>query len=185
MLRLFYPFEYAESVFTLDYNRLYALGYRGIIFDLDNTLVPHGEGSTPEVDRLFEELRNIGFKTVILSDNGVKRIETFLENIDSEYIDNANKPNPKSFKRAAELLGLKRKEVIYIGDQIFTDILGANLAGIDSILVKYIGYYDNAYKGKRREAEEVILKKYKKSKKYYERLGNIEIREKSDDFRKV
>jgi len=47
MFRLFYPYEYVESVFTIDYNKLYSLGYRGIIFDIDNTLVHHGEDSTP------------------------------------------------------------------------------------------------------------------------------------------
>ena len=69
-----YPYEYVESVFTINYEKLYEKGYRGIIFDLDNTLVPHGEPSTPKVDTLFKKIQKIGFKTFILSDNGVKRI---------------------------------------------------------------------------------------------------------------
>ena len=56
MLRDYYPYEYVESVFAIDYNKLYGLGFRGIIFDIDNTLVPHGDNSTPEVDALFEEI---------------------------------------------------------------------------------------------------------------------------------
>ena len=148
MLKNFYPYEYVESVFTIDYEKLYEKGYRGLIFDIDNTLVPHGADSTPEVDELFKKIQNIGFKTFLLSDNGVKRIEKFLENIDNcSYIDNAGKPNPDNYLKAVELLEIEKDKIIYIGDQTFKDILGANKAGITSILVKYIGYYDNDKKG--------------------------------------
>ena len=53
MFKLFYPHEYVESVFSIDYEKLYQKGYRGIVFDIDNTLVPHGADSTPEVDRVL------------------------------------------------------------------------------------------------------------------------------------
>ena len=53
----FYPDEYADGVFCLDYEKLYALGYRGLIFDIDNTLVPHGAPATPEVEALFAGLK--------------------------------------------------------------------------------------------------------------------------------
>lgn len=175
MLKNLYPYEYVESVFTIDYKKLYEKGYRGIIFDIDNTLVPHGEDSTPEVDELFKKIQNLGFKTFLLSDNGKKRIEKFLENIDCPYIDNANKPSTENYYKAIEIMGLNKKEVIFIGDQTFTDILGANNCGIANILVKYIGYYKKQKIGIKRNIEKVILKLYGKSKKYQYRLGNIEI----------
>ena len=53
MFKKFYPYEYVESVFSIDYNKLYNKGYRGIIFDIDNTLVPHGTDSTKKIDDLF------------------------------------------------------------------------------------------------------------------------------------
>ena len=56
-----------------------------VIFDIDNTLVPHGADSTPEIDELFKKIQKIGFKTFLLSDNGVKRIERFLKNIEKMY----------------------------------------------------------------------------------------------------
>lgn len=59
MLKDLYPYEYVESVFTIDYKKLYQNGYRGLLFDIDNTLVPHGENSTPEVDELFKNIQNI------------------------------------------------------------------------------------------------------------------------------
>ena len=135
MLKKYYPYEYVESVFTINYKKLYEMGYRGIIFDVDNTLVPHGEDSTPEIDDLFKEIQDMGFKTYILSDNGKKRLDKFLENIDCQYIDNANKPHPDSYLKAIENMGLDKSKVVYIGDQVFTDILGANRCEMASILV--------------------------------------------------
>lgn len=178
MVKNYYPYEYVESVFTIDYEKLYQKGYRGILFDLDNTLVPHGEPSTPEVDDLFKKIQKIGFKTFILSDNGVKRIEEFLKNIENcPYIDNANKPNPENYLKAIKMMNLKKEEVVCIGDQTFKDILGANNAEIASILVKYIGYYTEKKIGLKRHIEKIILKFYNHSKKYKNRLGNIEVKE--------
>ena len=176
MLKKYYPYEYVESVFTINYKKLYEKGFRGIIFDVDNTLVPHGEDSTPEVDELFKKIQDMGFKTYILSDNGKKRLDKFLENIDCQYIDNANKPQPDNYFKAIENMGLDKSKVVYIGDQVFTDILGANRCGIASILVKFIGYYTETKIGIKRNIEKIILRMYSKSKKYQHRLGNIEIK---------
>lgn len=180
MLKKLYPYEYVESVFIIDYEKLFKKGYKGIIFDLDNTLVPHGEDSTDEIDELFKKIQRIGFKTFILSDNGVKRIEKFLKNIDCQYISNANKPKPENYIKAINLLELNKNEVVFIGDQTFTDIIGANKAGIASILVKYIGYYTEQKIGIKRNIEKIILKFYNKSKKYKHRIGNIEIEKKEN-----
>ena len=176
MLKKYYPYEYVESVFTINYKKLYEMGFRGIIFDVDNTLVPHGEDSTPEIDDLFKKIQDIGFKTYILSDNGKKRLNKFLENIDCQYIDNANKPQPDNYFKAIENMGLDKSKVVYIGDQVFTDILGANRCGIASILVKFIGFYTEKKIGIKRNIEKIILRMYSKSKKYQHRLGNIEIK---------
>ena len=77
MLEIFYPYEYVESVFSIDYKKLIKLGYKGLIFDIDNTLVHHGEDSTREVDELFKEIQNMGLKTVILSNNSERRVKNF------------------------------------------------------------------------------------------------------------
>lgn len=185
MLSKFYPYEYVEDVFSIDYKKLYQKGYRGIIFDLDNTLVPHGNDSTLEIDELFKKIQNLGFKTFILSDNGKKRIDKFLENIDNcPYIDNAGKPNPQNYYKAIEQMNLNKNEVVYIGDQIFTDILGANNANIANILVKFIGYKTEKKIGIKRHIEKIILKIYSKSKRYQHRLGNVELKEKEMEEKK-
>ena len=164
MLKRFYPNDYVESVFDIDYQALFDAGYRGIMFDIDNTLVPHGEDSVPEVDELFRTVQAIGFKTILLSNNDKPRIERFLANIDCPYVCDAEKPKARGFVEALARLDLPKNQVISIGDQVFTDVLGANQLGIDNILVKYIGYYDDGPKGKRRAAESVVLGRYLKRK---------------------
>ena len=173
MLKIFYPYEYVESVFSIDYKKLYEKGYRGLIFDIDNTLVHHGEDSTREIDELFKEVQKIGFKTLVLSNNSEKRVQKFLENIDSLYIHDAKKPSVPNYLKSLEMLNLKKKETVVIGDQVFTDVLGANRSGIASILVKYMDKGNEIKIGKRRQLEKIILGFYKRNKKYQNRIGNI------------
>ena len=177
MFKVFYPYEYVENVFSIDYNKLYNSGYKGIIFDIDNTLVHHGDDSTKEIDNLFRYIQNIGFKTIILSNNSEERVKRFLRNIDSLYIYDAQKPKVSGYLKAIEMLNIEKEEVLFIGDQVFTDILGANRSGIANILVKYIRLNNESKIGKRRSLENVILKFYKKSKKFQYRLGDISKRE--------
>ena len=173
MLTKFYPYEYVDSVFVIDYNELYKKGYKGIIFDIDNTLVHHGDNSTEEIDNLFKEIQNIGFKTFILSNNNEERVTRFLKNIDSQYICLAEKPKVANYLKAVEMMQLKKEEVIFVGDQIFTDILGANRSGIASVLVKFIREKNETKIGKRRQVEKIFLKLYQNNKKYNHRLGSI------------
>lgn len=175
MFKLLFPDAYVKSAFSIDYSKLYAMGYRGVVFDIDATLVPHGADSTAEVDDLLRRIQQTGFRTLFLSNNGEERIRRFLKNIDSLYISNADKPRPRSYHKAAEMLGLQRKEIIFVGDQIFTDILGANLSGIDSILVHYILHEGETQIGKRRKLEGLILKAYQRSKVSQKGLGAAEL----------
>lgn len=181
MLKCFYPYEYAESVFSIDYQKLYDQGYRGLIFDIDNTLVHHGEDSTPEVDTLFRHIHQVGLKTILLSNNSEKRILRFLQNIDSDFIAEANKPEVAGYLQAVERLGFPREQVLYIGDQVFTDIYGANKAGIASILVKYLRYPDEKKIGIRRNLEKIILQCYQRSRSCCGRLGDIYTKEAQSD----
>lgn len=155
-----FPGDYVEDVFSVDYDRLMQSGVKALIFDIDNTLVPHGTDTTPQIDEFFRTLHAKGLKTLLLSNNSDERIRTFNRNIQTLYISNADKPNPKNFLKALELLDTKAHETVVIGDTIFTDIVGANRAGIPSVLVKYHGYYKKEKKGIRRRIESVILVLY-------------------------
>ena len=63
------PDKYVEDVFSIDYEDLYRQGFRGLIFDIDNTLVPHGADSDSKIDKLFQDIHSLGFKTLLLSNN--------------------------------------------------------------------------------------------------------------------
>ena len=152
--------EYVPSIYEYDFEKAYNEGKRLILFDIDNTLVPHGADSTAQVDELFNKLHAMGFKTLLLSNNNKERIERFTQNIDTLYIEESGKPHPASFIKAMRMMGLNKNQVMVIGDQVFTDILGANRAHMDNILVKYIGYYKKEKKGIRRNVEKIILNLY-------------------------
>lgn len=173
MLKKFYPYEYVESVFDIDYEVLYKKGFKGLIFDIDNTLVHHGADSTKEIDDLFKKIQNIGFKTILLSNNNEERVKRFLKNINSLYICDAQKPNIENYLKAVDMMNIEKEEAIFIGDQIFTDILGANRSGIASILVKFIRLKSETKIGKKRHLENFILKFYKRNKSLQNRFGDI------------
>ena len=130
MLRNFYPSCRVKNVFQIDYEELYENGYRGILFDIDNTLVHHGDDSTEVIDNLFQRIHQTGLKTVMLSNNSEDRIKRFIRNIDTLYVADAGKPNISGYLKAVELLHLQKSECICVGDQIFTDIYVANKCGI-------------------------------------------------------
>ncbi|MBR4444979.1 MAG: YqeG family HAD IIIA-type phosphatase [Solobacterium sp.] len=182
-VKKYWPDAYAESVWSIDYEKLYRMGYRGLIFDIDNTIVPHGEPSTAEADALIAEIRAMGFQVLMLSNNSIARVTSFVANMDVLYICNADKPDVRSYEEAAAMMGLPKEQILCIGDQVFTDILGANRAGIRSILVKFIGYYTEKHIGKRRRLEKVILWLYRKDRRAYNRLGMIE--KESEDGKKT
>ena len=172
MLKKFYPGNYIDSVFSIDFQKLYDKGYRAILFDVDNTLVHHGEDSNEQVDALLQKVQSLGFQTLLLSDNNEERLQRFLKNIDSLYIAEAGKPAPDSYLKALQMLQVSKEQALCIGDQIFKDILGANQSGIDSILVHFIQKRKHAWIGWRRYVEKCILLCYRLSKSY-NRLGNI------------
>ena len=175
MLEKYYPYEYAQSVFQIDYQKLYDRGFRGIIFDIDNTLVHHGDSSTLEIDDLFRRIQGIGLKTILLSNNDRERTERFIKNIDTPYICDADKPEPGNYLKAVKLLCIKKEEAVVVGDQIFTDILGANRSKLASILVRFIRLDNEKSIGKRRYLEYAILECWKHNRKYYRRIGDIHI----------
>ena len=158
MLKKYFPYARCKSVFDIDYDGLYAEGIRALIFDIDATLVPHGESCTFRVEELFRRIHTMGFKTLLLSNNSKERIEDFIKNIDTKYIELADKPNPDGYIRALEMLGEKKESTLVIGDQLFTDVLGANRCGIRSVLVDFLLKDGETKLGKKRKLELFMLK---------------------------
>ncbi|MCI8287179.1 MAG: YqeG family HAD IIIA-type phosphatase [Lachnospiraceae bacterium] len=138
MLERFYPDREAESAYTIDYQGLYENGYRGVIFDIDNTLVPHGAPADEKAVLFFGKLREIGLQTVLLSNNKESRVKSFADAVGAKYLFKAGKPGRRGYERAMEVMGTEAESTFFVGDQLFTDIWGAKKAGIFTWLVKPI-----------------------------------------------
>ena len=107
-MRMFYPDRREKSAYTIDYADLYRKGYRGVIFDIDNTLVPHGAPATKEAAAFFASLRETGFSTCLLSNNQKPRVAPFADAVGSIYIENAHKPSVKNYQEACRRMGDQR-----------------------------------------------------------------------------
>lgn len=135
MFKRFYPTAYYDSAYEIDFALLKKKGYRGLLTDIDNTLVGHGAPANDASNAFFERLHAMGWKTCVISNNGPARVEPFAEASGCSYICNAGKPGLQGYRRGMELIGTDLNDTIFLGDQLFTDILGANRAGMKSILV--------------------------------------------------
>ncbi len=158
----FYPYAYEDSAYELDYEELYGQGFRGIIFDIDNTLVEHGRAADLRSVELFERLRNIGFKTCVISNNKEPRVASFANEVQTQYIYKAGKPAVKNYIKAMELMETDRQTTFFVGDQIFTDVWGANRTGIRTYLVKPIDVHEEIQIVLKRYLENIVLWFYKR-----------------------
>ena len=162
MLERFYPDEYYESAYIIDFEQYYKDGYRGIIFDIDNTLVPHGAPADERSVALFKRLKDIGYDTVLLSNNKEARVAMFNEPIGTKTIWKAQKPLPHNYKKAMEIMHTDTSNTLFVGDQLFTDVLGAKNAGIRAILVKPMNPKEEIQIVLKRKLEAIVLRSYLK-----------------------
>lgn len=139
MLRTLAPTWFVESIYDLDLDRLWQRGIRGIITDLDNTLIGW---NVPEPDeRLLEWTRRLqehGFKVCIASNNSQLRVEAFARHLDVPFLSKAGKPRRRGIRAAMAMLGTTPQTTALLGDQVFTDMLGGNRLGLMTILVRPI-----------------------------------------------
>lgn len=160
-----YPGEYVDSTYEIDFDRLYEQGYRGIIFDIDNTLVPHGAPADVRAKKLFAHLKELGYTCMLLSNNKEPRVKLFNDEVQVSYIFKASKPATKNYFKAMELMRTNEDTTLFVGDQIFTDIYGANRAGIRTILVKPIHPKEEIQIVLKRYLEKIVLFFYKRNLK--------------------
>jgi len=136
LLKNLYPRMYVSSILEITPDLLKSLGLKGVIFDLDNTIVRRDSvNAPPEVLKLILEMREAGFKMGIVSNNSRKRVGAIAAEMDIPYVHRAVKPLVGPFRRALKLLNTDPWETALVGDQIFTDILGGNMTGLYTILV--------------------------------------------------
>ncbi len=151
ILKRLYPRMFAPSAYDLDYETLYEQGYRGIIFDIDNTLVGHDAPANDRAKELMTKLKSIGFKLSIVSNNREPRVKSFADALGVPYVFKAAKPRTGGYIKAIEIMGTSLKTTLAIGDQLLTDIYGANRAGIFNIKVEQLY---------REEPGNIVFKRY-------------------------
>lgn len=165
MFKRFYPNDYMGSAYEIPYEELYKKGYRGIIFDVDNTLVEHGAPATKRAIELFAQLREMGYDTCIISNNQEPRVRPLAELVGSKYVSNAKKPSPKNYVKAMEDMHTELDTTFFVGDQLFTDVWGANRAGMMTILVKPIDKHEEIQIVLKRYLEKIVLYFYEKERR--------------------
>ena len=140
---MFRPDRFAPRLHNVSLDELASAGIRGLILDLDNTMVAYRCSQIAQ-DHLdwVEAARERGFKMVMLSNNFSDRVNTVAAQLGIECIPNALKPLPTGFLRAKRALGLPRRAIAVVGDQLFTDVLGAKVLGFYAILTEPIEPHD-------------------------------------------
>ncbi|WP_163070562.1 YqeG family HAD IIIA-type phosphatase [Priestia flexa] len=158
MLKLFLPNQHVKSVLQIKPEELIERGVKGIITDLDNTLVEWDRpDATPELIEWFKLMQEHGIKITIVSNNVEKRVKLFSNPVGLPFVHQARKPMRKAFRRALRDMGLQKDEVVVIGDQLLTDVLGGNRLGVYTILVVPVAQTDGFITKFNRKMERRIL----------------------------
>ncbi len=166
MFQKFFPDEYVSSTYEIPFEQYYEEGYRGVLFDIDNTLVPHGAPADERAKQLFLRLQTIGYEVCLMSNNKEPRVKSFGEAVGvKHYLFKANKPSITGYQKAMEKMGTNTSNTLFVGDQVFTDVFGAKRAGMKSILVQPIHPKEEIQIVLKRHLEKIVLKEYKKHQK--------------------
>ncbi len=138
-MALFYPTMYRRRITDITVADLHALGVKGILLDVDNTLTTHDNPALDAaVSAWLQRMGQEGFLLTVVSNNHDERVRPFAETIGLHYQARAAKPLPRGYRAAAKAMGVPLGQCVAVGDQIFTDILGANLSGVKSVLLEPI-----------------------------------------------
>lgn len=138
-MALFFPTLYRRRITDVTAGDLQRLGVSGLLLDIDNTLTTHDNPDlAPEVLEWLRQRQAEGLQAVVVSNNKPERVAPFARRLGLPFQAKAAKPLPRGYRAAAALLELPPERCAVIGDQIFTDILGANLAGMPSVLLEPI-----------------------------------------------
>lgn len=131
------PMRYVENVTVVDLDEQRRAGKRALLLDRDNTIVPRDTKVVPnEVARWLRQARDLGFALCFVSNNWARNVRPDAEAFGAALVSRAAKPLPFALWHALRKLGVGRDEALLLGDQVFTDLLGGKLAGIDTVLVR-------------------------------------------------
>lgn len=154
MRRPWLPHAYYESIADIPAGCWFNQGKRLVLLDLDNTLIPHGgRRMTPFARLQIQRFQRAGFQVVLLSNAQAHRVKPFAEAMDLPYIALAAKPSARGIHRAATAFNHPLDQIMVIGDQIWTDIVAANRAGVTALLVEPLSRREKWYIRLKRQLE--------------------------------
>jgi HAD superfamily phosphatase (TIGR01668 family) len=163
VLKQFLPNEHVKSILDINPEDLKERGIKGIITDLDNTLVEWDRpNATPQLIRWFDEIKKHNILVTIVSNNNEERVKAFSDPLKIPFIFRARKPMGPAFHRAIAQMGIKKEEAVVIGDQLLTDVLGGNRTGFHTILVVPVAQTDGFFTKFNRFVERRILNWFRK-----------------------
>lgn len=165
MLSKYYPDLLINSIKDISLDFLRANNIKGLILDIDNTLVAtHTKEADDDLVSWSKRMQENGIKLCIVSNASLNRVTLFNRKLNIAAIHRAYKPSIKGFLRGAEKMGLKPSNVAMVGDQIFTDVYGGKKAGMKTILVKPIDPREFFFVRLKRFPEKFILKSFNKKR---------------------
>lgn len=158
--RLFTPSAYIASIDQVTPEAIVQKGFTAVITDLDNTLIEWNRAhATDAVVQWIRSLEDAGIDVIVISNNNEQRVKTFAEPLGLRYVARANKPLKSGYRRAFQMLNRPKEQIVAIGDQLMTDILGGNRAKIATILVLPVVQTDAKATALNRFIESKIMKK--------------------------
>lgn len=162
-LKKLLPSLHVDSIYDIDLQALKNRGIKGIITDLDNTLIEWDRpNATPELMDWLNRLKQEGFQVIIVSNNNRIRVSAFADPLGIPYIHAAKKPTRTPFKDAMKRLALTPEQIVVIGDQMFTDVLGGNRLGLYTVLVVPVAQTDGFFTRINRQLERIALSRMRK-----------------------
>jgi len=166
LLKHFLPDQHVKSIFEIQPESLKEKGVKGIITDLDNTLVEWDRPSaTPKLIEWFDNMRKHEILVTIVSNNNERRVRAFSDPLQIPFIFQARKPMTRAFNKALKQMGLRKEETVVIGDQLLTDVLGGNRSGFHTVLVVPVAQTDGFVTRFNRKVERRILNWFRKQGK--------------------
>ncbi|MCQ6278181.1 YqeG family HAD IIIA-type phosphatase [Bacillus sp. EB600] len=163
MLKHFLPDEHVKSVLDITPNELKTRGIKGIITDLDNTLVEWDRPQAPpQLVTWFENMKKNHILVTIVSNNKENRVKSFSDPHKIPFIFRAKKPLGRAFHQAIKQMGINKEEAVVIGDQLLTDVFGGNRSGFHTILVVPVAQTDGIATKLNRFVERRILNWFRK-----------------------
>lgn len=163
---ILYPKLYLNSVKDISVELLQEYNLKGLILDVDNTLIDYDKNMPDGVESWTKTLKQAKIKLCIVSNtNHKEKVENVAKKLDIPYIYFAKKPCKSGLKKAKNILNLESNQIGVVGDQIMTDIIGANRCNMFPILVKPINEKDIWITKIKRAVENIIISKYQKTKR--------------------